>query len=184
MAQQATPSSLHQFFGNMTRKSFAELWIWDETVIDYLAEMLARFARSENLYRIKRMTGERLETVVEMLIEINRPLDLEGLADKSPVWERTVRQHIGDYTMFMVGIFRENVERRGVISYYMTEGPKAYRSVSELDRLLYRPGAALFEKLSRDFEYLTGALTYMKKVHFRSAASGGPYGDIFGILSE
>ncbi|MBI4530064.1 MAG: hypothetical protein HY709_00955 [Candidatus Latescibacteria bacterium] len=179
-SNQVTPSSLHQFFGNLTRRSFAELWIWDEAVIDYLAEMLTRFARSENLYRIKRSTGERLETIVEMLIEVNRPLDLQGCSDRSPIWERTVRQHIGDYTMFMAGIFRENVERRGILGYYLREGQRAYLAVSELDRLLYRPGADLFKKLSRDFEYLTGALTYMKKVHFRSAASGGPYQDIFG----
>jgi hypothetical protein len=179
---QKNDSSLHQFFRNLARKSFTDLWIWDEAVIDYLVEMLTRFARSENLYRIKRSTGKRLETVVELLIEVNPPLDFE--TDRSPVWERTVRQHIGDYTMFMTGIFRENVERRGILDYYLYEGRRAYLAVSELDRLLYRPGADLFKKLSRDFEYLTGALTYMKKVHFRPAASGGPYKDIFGTLSD
>ena len=107
-----------------------------------------------------------------MLMEIDAPGGL-----RSTFREREIRRHIGDYTLFMAGIFRENVEHRGILSYYLDEGERSYRKVSELDRMFHAPDARLFEELAGRFEFLAGALAYMKRVYFVPAVRGGRYSD-------
>ncbi len=167
-------ASLKQFFDRIVKRAFSELFISDSVIIEYISDVLARFARTENLYRIRDSAGRRLDTVVEMLIELER-----GSHPEDPGYslfrERDIQKHLGDYTLFMTGIFRENVIRRSILGYYIAEGRKSYKSVSEFDRVLYKPGAALFEELSAGFERFSGALDYMKKVYFRPEIHSGPY---------
>lgn len=165
--QRVSSPGLARFFEGLVRRSFGELWIWDHEVADYVVNLLVRFARTDALYRIRNPQGQRLETVVDLLIEA---------AGGAPLLrEREVRQHIGDYTLFMTGIFRDFAQRHGFFGFYLREGEKAYRDTARLDRMLYRSGASLFEALARQFEMISGALDYMKKVYFRPAAQGGPY---------
>ena len=84
-----------------------------------------------------------------------------------PVRERELRRHIGDYTLFMIGLFRERVEHLSATGYYIREGQRSYRFVSEHDRADARPEARLFRALADRFEGYASALTYMRKVYFR-----------------
>jgi len=180
MSERTSTAPLKAFFGRLVRRTLTELWMGDEHIIDYLSDMLARFARTENLYRIKGMRGMRLESVVEMLVEANRPQDLD-LGGRPLARDREIFRHIGDYTLFMTGIFREYVERLAILPYYLTQGRRSYRRVSDFDRALYIPGAQLFEELSDRFEEYAGALNYMRKVYFPLAARRGPYR---GVIQE
>lgn len=58
--------------------------------------------------------------------------------------ERELRRHIGDYTLFMTGLFRERVERLSIPGSYIREGQRSYR-----------------------FEGYVSALNYMRKVYVR-----------------
>jgi hypothetical protein len=75
----------------------------------------------------------------------------------------------------MSGIFRSYVERHGFLGLYLQEGGKAYGDVARFDRMLYRSGAARFEALASEFERISGALDYMRKVYFHPAARESPY---------
>jgi hypothetical protein len=81
-----------------------------------------------------------------------------------------VSQHIGDFTLFMTGIFRERVERTASIGYYVGQGKRAYHFVAEHGRATSRAGAAaaapLFRRLADRFEGYAGALDYARRVHF------------------
>lgn len=156
---------LRDFFRWATRRSFWDLEIREGLISDYIADVLTEFARTERLYPFRGKEGEKLETVAELLLEAN----LVNLTGGSLQREREIRKHIGDYALFMTGIFPEHVRRRSLFSYYLTEGAKAYWSVSELDRALLRPGAALFEELALRFELYVGALNYMRKRFFRDS---------------
>ena len=68
--------------------------------------------------------------MVDALLEIQRVWEWEG-ARFDPGKERAVRRHIGDYTLFMTGLFREHVERLAVVDYYEAEGRRAYRFLAE-----------------------------------------------------
>ncbi len=165
MEKQSSPSSLNRFFNRTIRQSFGDLEIHDEVTADYLADLLTRFARTEALYPLS-PPGTRLETVAELLLEIQRVWEFET-PHFNPVQERELRRHIGDYTLFMTGLFQERVERMSITGYYIREGKRAYRFVSEHDRVGARPNAGLFRALADRFERYATALAYMRKVYFR-----------------
>jgi len=153
---------LHNFFHALTRHSFWQLGINDATVATYVADVLTDFARAEHLYRLRTREGKRLDSVVKMLA-VNQP---ETPREGPLLRERALRKYLGDYTLFMSGIFRSHVERHGFLDYYLQEGSRSYWTVSELDLSLYRTGFILFQELSKKFEYYSGALDYMRKAYF------------------
>lgn len=161
---------LKRFFDRLVRRSLGDLWLGGEPVADYLAGLLARFTRTDQLYALRDATGQPLETVVDMLLEVQRAWTFDS-PRFDPFREREVRQHIGDYTLFMTGIFREHVERRASTGFYVREGKRAYRVVADFERSALRPQARLFATLSAGFEGYAGALTYMKRVYLRPADS-------------
>ena len=65
--------------------------------------MLARFTRADRLFAIRDAGGNRIESVVEMLLALDEvPSDVAR--------EQAFFRHLGDYTLFMSGIFREYTE--------------------------------------------------------------------------
>jgi hypothetical protein len=158
---------LPRFFERATRQSFHDLALDDPPAVSYLADLLTRFARSEALYAVRELPGRRLDTVVDSLLAIQQVWDLDS-PEFSPGAEQALRRQIGDYTLFMIGIFREHVERLAVTGYYEHEGRRAYRFVSETARAGGKPDARLFRRLSDRFEQYAGALSYARKVYFRS----------------
>jgi hypothetical protein len=157
---------LRRFFDRALRSSFADLTLGDEGTVEYLADMLARFVRVESLHP-RGTTMPRLETVVDLMLEAQHVWQETTWA---PEREVTVRRHIGDYTLFMLGIFRERVEHVASAGYYIAQGKRAYRFVSEHDRASARPtsrgGGPLFGRLAERFEGYAGALDYARKVYF------------------
>jgi hypothetical protein len=166
---------LQRFFDDALKATFRDLALHDEPAVAYLADLLTRFARTEQLFP-RGITGQRLECVVDLLLEAQALWN-----DPSFVPERevAVRRHIGDYTLFMLGVFRERVEQIASTGYYVSQGQRAYRWVSEHDRASARPvrpaGGALFGRLADRFEGYARALDYARRVHFRSAPSSLPF---------
>jgi hypothetical protein len=162
---------LRAFFDRAVRASFRDLALHDEAAADYLADLLARFARTEQLFP-RGITGQRLESVVDLLLESQA---LWQDASFAPEREVTMRRHIGDYTLFMLGVFRERVERVASPGYYVVQGTRAYRYVSEHDRASARPvrnaGGPLFARLAEYFESYARALDYTRRVHFHAGPS-------------
>lgn len=161
----ASVPSLKRFFDRLVRRSLGDLWLSGEPVADYLAALLARFARTDQLYALRDATGQPLETVVGMLLEIECAWTFDD-PRFDPFRERQVRQHIGDYTLFMTGVFRERVERIASTGWYISEGKRAYHFVSEHDRAAARESAPVFRRLAERFENYAGALDYARRVYF------------------
>ena len=176
---QVNNEQLYRFFLSYTQHSFGELGVGDRAVITYVAEVLTNFAQTDQLYRLRSSTARRLSSVVEILAE-QPTLQLDAGVDQdtsSGLWrERAVRKHVGDYTLFMSGLFRAYVEKLDVLDYYIQEGRQSYRKVSELDVSLYQTGFLLFEELAKNFEYYSGALDYMRKAHFATGPGDNPFG--------
>jgi hypothetical protein len=171
MEKKSADTKLHDFFLKMVRQSFWELGINDATVANYVAEVLAEFARSDNLFRIRSQQGRKVGSVVEMLAgNKDEPANQNTL-----LYERSRRKYVGDYALFMSGIFRNYITRKGCLSYYIEEGSRSYWSVSELDLSLYRTGFILFQELSKKFEYYSGALDYTRKAYFAAEPGEDPF---------
>ena len=83
--------------------------------------------------------------------------------------EREVRKHIGDYTLFLTGLFPEYVAtlpRRGLrldsMIDYVKAGKESYRIVGAFDQFEYRHVARLFRHLAEQFEYCVYGLNRVK----------------------
>lgn len=70
-----------------------------------------------------------------------------------------MRKHIGDYTLFLSGMFPEYVAslpHRGLrlesVVDYVKAGKESYRIVSSFDQFEYRAEAPLFRRLADSFE--------------------------------
>lgn len=160
---------LARFFDRVTRQAFGDLALDDPPAARYLADLLARFARAEALYAVQAATARRLDAVADSLLAIQRAWDVER-PEFDPGAECALRRHIGDYTLFMTGIFRDHVERLAVTGYYQHEGRRAYRFLSEAARASGQPDAPLFRRLADRFEQYAGTLSYARKVYFRAEA--------------
>lgn len=137
----------------------------DPHIAEYVSGLLVRFTHVDNLYRIRSAKGRRLEEVGEMLIESNPLLEAHSF-DR----EREVRKHIGDYTLFLSGLFPEYVRtlpRRGLrldaFVDYIQAGKESYRIVSFFDQFEYRGEAPLFRRLAESFESCVWGLNQAKQ---------------------
>ena len=150
---------LRSLFTDLVNKELPE-----REIAAYVANLLIDFTHVDHLYRIRDSRGKRLEEVGEMLVESN-PLFDTGSFER----EREVRKHIGDYTLFLTGLFPEYVAalpRRGLrldsIIDYMKAGKESYRTVAAFDQFEYRRVAPLFRRLAEQFEYCVYGLNRVK----------------------
>ena len=174
MGKTISDDRLKAFFFECARKSFWQLGLNDQAVIEYIANVLTAFAHTDQLYRLQAPSGRRLDTVVEMLCARTAPPS--SATPQLPVLrEREMRKYVGDYTLFMSGLFRSYIEKTGVFDYYIQEGRRSYWKVSELDLALYQTGFLLFQELSKNFEYYSGALDYMRKACFTTGPGNNPF---------
>ena len=147
---------IRKMFRALTEMSFEQIDLRDRDLMRYVADLLVEFIHVDNLFRLRDERGRRLEYLVDMLLE---------LRDQAPADEREARKHIGDYTLFIVGLYPESLtRRRRAISpeYYIAQGKAAYLFVAEMDRA--KPTERLFRKLSDQFEYCVAALNLEKSV--------------------
>ena len=155
------------FTGLVERRFLQDLHLPDPRVAGYVASVLVDFTHVENLYRIRNAGGRQLEDVAEILVESNPLLEAASF-DR----ERTVRKHVGDYTLFLLGIFPEHVawSRRRRDSPlrvdhfvdYVRAGKESYSIVSAFGQFEYRDAAPLFRKLADNFELCVFGLNLVK----------------------
>ena len=171
-----SPPDLRAFFARLVLPGFAELGIADRAVSDYVIDLLARFARTDQLYRIRDARGQQIETIAEMLVELARQHEPERRWSFDRAVE--IHRHIGDYALFSSGLFRAWVEWQGLGDYYCEQGRAAYAAAAEMAQLSYGEEARLLRALGEGFEHLAGALDYVRKVHMRPESHGGEYGAV------
>lgn len=172
--EKSCSDKLKGFFLALTRKSFGQLGVGDQQIVEYVASVLTDFSHADRWLAIRDADGQRLTTLVEMLLS-----RLEPDSQARVMGERALRKYVGDYTLFMSGLFRKRVESGGYLNYYLEEGKRSYRVVSALDVSLYRPGFLIFEELSEGFERYSGALDYMRKCFFAPAPNEEPFAGFF-----
>jgi hypothetical protein len=174
--EKSSPEMLEKFFRSITHQAFGQLGMRDRQIADYVAALLTEFSRADRWQWLREAEGRRLSNAAEMMVAT---LPDEGRT--RAIGERMIRKHVGDYTLFMSGLFRGYVERGGYLGVYLEEGKRSYRAVSRLDSAVYRPGYMIFEELSERFENYAGALDFMRKCHFAPAAGSSP---VAGFLRE
>ncbi len=158
--------NLQDLFTELVQRNFQEtLRLTDPELILYLADLLTQFHRSDTLFKIRDTRGHRIEDVGEMLIASNPLLD-----GPSFDWEREVRKHIGDFTLFFAGLFPEALNhwrlrrlRLDVLVDYIATGKESYTIVSAFNQFEYRHDARFFRKMAEEFERCVFGLNLVKQ---------------------
>lgn len=146
---------LRRLFRTLTATSFEQVGLPDPDLMDYVSGVLLDFVHIDNMYRVRDAKGRRLEYLFDMQLASQ-----QGDAAHA----RETQKHLGDYALFIVGMFPESLSRRRRSvspSYYVAQGKQAYTTVSHIDGP--RPSAALFRKLAAHFETCVQALNVEKE---------------------
>src|SRR6476661_9025058 len=158
---------LRRLFSALTERSFAEKLGWpDLNITEYVSNLLVEFTRTDQLYKIRNQQGQQVETVVDLLYESEVLLQAQSLER-----EREVHRHIGDFTLFMAGLFPEYLKRlktAGLIYHkdflvdYMKTGKRSYGMVAEFHASEADERSPLFRKLSENFEMCVAGLGFVR----------------------
>lgn len=119
---------VRRLFEKLTARAFAQTSLTDRDVHRYISTLLLQFMHTDSLYQMRDADGKRMQYLIDMMQEA----DLASGGRK-----RQIYQYIGDYTLFMLGMFPENLNygRRMIPqSYYADTGRRSYRAASQLAR--------------------------------------------------
>jgi hypothetical protein len=142
---------LARFFSGVCEYVFeGRLGVADPPLIDYLSNLMIRFARLDTVHRVRNLAGRPVLEVADMLAEAESRI---GLA------RRDVHRHIGDVTLFWTGVYPESlprlraIEKKDFFVDYCAQGKRAYyiASTIDTDREEDAPNE-LLQRLSHQFE--------------------------------
>lgn len=153
---QAQTHPLEPFFQQVVRNSYeGKLGLNDPDVTGYVAHLLCEFSQVENLYKLRDANGRLLEELDAMLLAAD---PVNGTASSFDA-ERSVRKHIGDYALFVGGMYPEAIapghrHRRPqpTLGELIRAGKESYFIVSQFNLFEYEQEAPLFARLSDSFE--------------------------------
>lgn len=120
--------SSHFYFYVLVRNVFRRADIHDRAVADYVAELLAEFARTEQSRCIIPGQPNVLDYFFEMLTALQTADDRTSFQ---------IRVHIGNHSLFLSGVFHERIrfraEKKGFpdLKYYEALGRTQYRAASD-----------------------------------------------------
>lgn len=142
--------SLRQIFHELVSECYAEhVGMRDQEVSSYVADLLTDFSKSDRLYRLRDAGGRPLEQVDAMLAASD---PVHGTAPSFDT-ERQIRKHIGDYALFLTGMYPESVRRADESFFHLVAaGKESYYVVSQFNVFEYAIEAPLFGKLAESFE--------------------------------
>jgi len=160
--QPSQPDMLRRFFAGLAEFTFqTRLGVADPPLVDYVSDLLARFVRNEVIFRIRDLSGRPLIEVAEMLAEAEKRM---GDA------RREVHRHIGDFTLFWVGVYPECLRRKQSPTHrdhlidYQAEGKRSYWIASTIETDTEKSASAeVLERLSRNFELCAYGLSEVRR---------------------
>ncbi|HEV2215362.1 MAG TPA: hypothetical protein VGR64_08745 [Terracidiphilus sp.] len=165
MQTQAHP--LEPFFQQAVRNSYeGKLGLHDPDVTGYVARLLCEFSASDNLYRVRDEQGHPVKEL-EAMLRASDPVN--GTASSFDA-ERSVRKHIGDYALFVGGMYPEAIapgrrhrSPQPTLGELIEIGKESYFIVSQFNLFEYEQEAPLFARLSDSFERCILGLTLVRE---------------------
>ncbi|MGH9338716.1 MAG: hypothetical protein ACRD1R_03785 [Acidobacteriota bacterium] len=142
-------------FRKLADRALTQSSLTDKDILYYLSDLLVDFMYVENLYRLRDENGERLEYLVDML---------EHAGNAPRQRRKDYYKHIGDYSLFILGMFPENLtygRRMLSHSYYADTGRRSYLVASELE--YNSESTVVFKKLAEKFERCVLSLNWVRE---------------------
>jgi hypothetical protein len=157
---------LQELFQDLVGRHYAaEIGIRDPQIVAYVSHLLAEFCEADQLFKVHNANDRPLDDVGEMLLESDPVYGPAPSFDR----ERQVRKHIGDYTLFLAGMFPESInhfrlrrQRLENFVEWVKAGKESYYIVSKFEHFEYAKVAPLFASLSKNFEGCVYGLNMVK----------------------
>jgi len=158
---------LEPFFQQVVRNSYeGKLGLHDPDVTGYIAHMLCEFTEADKLYKLRDEAGRPLHELTEMMRAADPVLGTAPSFDA----ERALRKHIGDYALFVAGMYPEAMgsgrrqrHHQPSLGELIQAGKESYFIVSQFDLFEYAQEAPLFARLSDRFERCILGLTLVRE---------------------
>jgi len=146
--------SAHLYFYLLTRRVLREVELLNRNLAEYLAELLVHFADAKRL-KVS-VEGQRpCEYFHEMLAALQQ-------ADADTIFR--IRAAMGNYALFMVGLFPEHIRLRAArkgapsVGYFVGMGVSGYQAASGHKLAAKYAVAEVFSGLAGNFELVCQAL--------------------------
>jgi hypothetical protein len=141
-------------FHTLTERGFEQMNLRDEETIQYITNLLIDFVDVKNMLRVQDAAGRSIENVFDILRQAGEAM--------SPEVRRDYYRHIGDVTLFNLGLYPESLTHgRHTVSpdFYAEQGRRSYDIVAAMDNTRR---TLVFRKLSRQFEQCVVGLNWVK----------------------
>ncbi len=165
---------LSRWFRGLTEQTFAvELGIADPPLVGYVADLLARFVPSSEVWKIHDSNGKTVGAVADMVAEAEAAEDAARRCQ--------CHRHVGDFTLFWTGVFPEAVAKArgagGVDQFvdFCRQGKRSYYLASTMDE----GKAQLLRRLSEEFELCAFGLSKVR-VEWQKRDPGAQSGALLG----
>jgi hypothetical protein len=153
--RQASHASLPLFTYVVVRQALRNMQEHDRGISDYVASILVHFALRDNAHRIGSADDQTYDTVAALLADVDHG---------DPTRRFFVRAHLGNYALWLGGMFPDHVEerrfRRGGpdLEYYDEMGQRGFALAAQ-HRLSQQYGmTAVFEAAAERFPRIRAAL--------------------------
>src|SRR5215208_3652243 len=119
--------SPHLYFYVLTRHVLKTTGLESRTLSDYVASLLEAFSHHARMRSPADGASGPIQYVSDMLVALQKA---------TPTQTFLIRAHVGNYSLFISGIFRETVEHRAArggphLSFYEDMGRSSYQAAAE-----------------------------------------------------
>lgn len=154
------------YFYVLTRRALLRHGLDDRNLCDYIATVLTDFTQRQNLDKVAATESTRTFAYVSDL--------LQSIEHAPAAQIFSLRRFLADYTLFLSGVFKENIEarhqRRGApgLSFYEAIGRQSYRSAAAQPQALREDLRDLLDQIAEAFHEVRLALNALadQTLHF------------------
>jgi hypothetical protein len=142
------------YFYVLARHVLQQAGITDRKLSDYVGSLLETFSRANQLQSRDRINSRAHEYISDMLIALTRA---------TPEQTFLLRAHVGNYSLFISGIFHENTQRRSLrgapdIEFYEQVGRANYQLLASHETARRCELNEIFKDLAQRFHDVRLAL--------------------------
>lgn len=171
-AEVKAPPSL--VFYVLIRQSLLEAGVEDRATADYVASVMVAFGRGRRAYRVSDDSEQEYRYLVDMVVR---------MGSSSPREAFLLRTHMGDYSLWLAGLFPDYLEgrrrRKGAppVEYFERMGAAGYVQASESSEARELGVSGVLEAVGRRFRKARMALNSVAD-RYLWPGSGDPVGKL------
>ena len=143
-----------RFFRGLTENVFhGQIGVVDPPLVEYVATLLVRFIRSDDLRVFPYRTAADREQLARLLDGVSQPPSAAAIEEY---------RRIGDATLFWTGVYPEALQRMEPLDYRVV-GRRAYWMASVLEPEEAAAERLLLERLSSEYDVCVAGLAEVRR---------------------